>query len=387
MENEKKENWKKIFIILLIIIIMILLTLVLLFATGIIKFKFSNFQNNNVNLNNEVDINLSIDNVVVDKDAPNSKIAVTGTINLSYDSSKYRGVKLSGYCFGTSGEKYHIIGPGDGRTLFYNDGNNYLALAEGIPQNIEYSDGTSKSWDEVDWSNVKIKYCKIDKMTAILNGVNNLEDWPERVLNFEKSFSINENTIDNNLSKLLPSNVKNLYVNQINEFFKENQYYDKSNVRFDLIYFNDDDIMDLVIMPDLSSGGVYGIYVYNDNKIYRLSDSMGTNQFISGPRGQAPCYYAKESIMLWHLHNFNHDTNNTDSENTYYVLNNNVLDTYSYIFSTLNDKIISEKYYYNNQESDINKYNTVNNKMKNLQCNDFDNNNKMTYDEIMTKLK
>lgn len=77
-------------------------------------------------------------------------------------------------------------GPGDGRTLFHNDGDNNLTLTEDISHNIEYSDGTVKAWSEIDWENVKIKYCKIEKMTAILNDGSNQQ---EIVLNVEKSFN------------------------------------------------------------------------------------------------------------------------------------------------------------------------------------------------------
>lgn len=187
MEQEKNKNGV---IALLVVIIVILLALVVLLATGTISFKSSNTvddtSSNNATVNDKVDINLSINNVTVSKDAPNAKIFVDGTINLSYDSSKYAGVTLSGYCLGTNNEKYLINGPGDGRVLFHNDGNNNLTLTENVPQNIEYSDGAVKAWSEIDWENVKIKYCKIEKMTAILNeGTNH----PETVLNIEKSFN------------------------------------------------------------------------------------------------------------------------------------------------------------------------------------------------------
>lgn len=148
-----------------------------------------NSSNQNVNDNNtnddKIDIDLSISNVSVDKDSPNAKISVIGTINLSYDNNKYAGVALSGYCLGTDNEKYLIWGPGDGRVLFHNDSNNILTLTENIPQDVKYTDGTVKVWSEVDWENVKIKYCKIEKMTAILKEGS---DYPETVLNIEKEF-------------------------------------------------------------------------------------------------------------------------------------------------------------------------------------------------------
>ena len=117
--------------------IVILLTLVVLLATGTISFKSNNAardtQGNNTTVNDKVDINLSIGNVTISEDAPNSKILVDGTIDLSYDSNKYAGVTLSGYCLGSDNEKYLMNGPGDGRALFHNDGDNNLTLTEDIP--------------------------------------------------------------------------------------------------------------------------------------------------------------------------------------------------------------------------------------------------------------
>ena len=186
MEQVKNKN---VVISLIVVMIVILLTLVVLLATGTISFKFNNAardtQGNNTTVNDKVDINLSIGNVTVSKDAPNAKISVDGTIDLSYDNSKYIGVTLSGYCLGTDNEKYLIHGPGDGGALFHN-GNNSLTLTEDIPQNIEYSDGTVKAWSEINWNNVKIKYCKIEKMTAILNDGS---DGIETVLDVEKEFN------------------------------------------------------------------------------------------------------------------------------------------------------------------------------------------------------
>lgn len=190
------QNNNKGVIALLIVIIIILATLCVLFATGTISFNSNKANNNdtneNVNKNNNIETNddkinidISMNNVSVLKDAPNAKISVVGTINLSYDNTKYTGVTLSGYCLGNENEKYLIHGPGDGRVLFHNDNNVELTLTEDIPQNVEYTDGTIKAWSEIDWENVKIKYCKIEKMTAILNdGTNH----PETVLNVEKSF-------------------------------------------------------------------------------------------------------------------------------------------------------------------------------------------------------
>ena len=192
MEN---QNNNKIIISLLIVIIIILSILCILFATGTISFNSNNNDtvvesennsNNNEVIGDNVNIDLSIDNVSISKDAPNTKIKVSGTINLSYDNNKYSGINLSGYCLGTNNEKYLIYGPADGRALFHNDDNKTLSLAETVNQNIEYVDGTVKTWSEIDWENVKIKYCKIDKIIAFFNGSTQSL---EKSLNFEKSFN------------------------------------------------------------------------------------------------------------------------------------------------------------------------------------------------------
>lgn len=151
----KKEKNKNGVITLLVVVIVILLALVILFATGTISFKN----------NDDIDIDLSIDSVKVTKDAPNAKIFIDGTISLSYDNNKYAGVTLSGYCLGSDNEKNLIHGPGDGGSLFNNDGNNILLLTENIPQNVEYDDGTVKVWSEIDWS------------SAVLNIVKSIKRW------------------------------------------------------------------------------------------------------------------------------------------------------------------------------------------------------------------
>lgn len=215
MEKENKEKNNKLVIILLIVIIAILLLLVVLLTTGTISFKSNTIdnnsqtnennnedikennksnntnndaideKNNNNQISDKVDIELSMNTASVTKEGPNARIHIKGTIKLSYDNNKYAGVTLSGYCLGADNEKYLISGPGDGRALFHNDENNKLLLTENIPQSIQYSDGTSKEWSEIDWDNVKIKYCKIEKMTAWSNdGTNNYET----TLNIEKEF-------------------------------------------------------------------------------------------------------------------------------------------------------------------------------------------------------
>lgn len=198
--KKSNEKGKNIIIGILVGVNIILLALVIWFANNrdndINKTTTSddnsqnNFENdtisdNNVS-NNNIAINLSINNVTVSKDAPNEKIQVTGIIDLSYDNNKYEGVTLSGYCIGSSNEKYLIHGPSDGRAFFSNDGNNNLTLSEDITD-IKYADGVVKPWSEdIDWDNVKIKYCKIEKMKALLKNSINYDDIS---LNIEKNFN------------------------------------------------------------------------------------------------------------------------------------------------------------------------------------------------------
>lgn len=190
----KSKNNNSIVIASLIVIIVILAILCVLFATGTISFHSNDVDNNEISdsdnnydegaYDNSSNFEISMNNVKVSKDSPNAKILVTGDINVSYDDTQYLGVALSGYCLGSNNEKFLMHGPGDGSSLFYKD-NNKLTLTEKIPQNVEYSDGTTKSWDEIDWDNVKIKYCKIEKMTEILiEGTTH----PETILNIEKNF-------------------------------------------------------------------------------------------------------------------------------------------------------------------------------------------------------
>ena len=184
--NEKKSN---IGVIVLIVSIIIAIgILVALFATGVISFKSNEIKeeaSDNVLVNSDVDVDISIGDVTVSKDAPNAKIFIDGQISLTYDNNKYSGVTISGYCLGVDGEKYLMHGPGDGGSLYHNVSEGTLSLSEDIPQEVEYTDGTTKEWSGINWDAVKIKYCKIDHLSAIPNEGTMTVD---SVLSFEKSF-------------------------------------------------------------------------------------------------------------------------------------------------------------------------------------------------------
>ena len=173
---EETQNKSKLLFILLALIILVIIVLII---TRVIIF------NQDRTPADGFGIDIFIENVNVYNDSPNTKLLLEGEIYLSYDTSIYKGITLSGYCLGSNNEKYFIEGPGDGRTLFQNDDNTNLSLTEIVEQKIEYPDGTTKNWADVDWSQVTIKYCKIDKITSILQ---KSTDTPETMIEVEKKF-------------------------------------------------------------------------------------------------------------------------------------------------------------------------------------------------------
>lgn len=132
----------------------------------------------------DIDFKMTLGDVSINLNGVNTKLSLDGTLDLSYDSNKYLGASISGYCLGNNNEKYLIHGPGDGATLYYNGNDIKLMFTENVPQNVEYTDGTVKDISQVDWNNVKIKYCKVDKIVLISNDNNN---------NLEKEVKIEKN--------------------------------------------------------------------------------------------------------------------------------------------------------------------------------------------------
>ena len=192
----EKQNNNKGVIALLIVIIVILATLCVLFATGTISFNSNNINNNEINQdynenNNNINdknetINikiLSIDNVSINKDAPNEKMFVTGKMNLSYKSSDFITTSMSGYCVGKNNEKY-TIHPGSG-WIKYNDTENSFSLANTITNSdVVYSDGTTKAALDINWDDVEIKSCIIEKFNALTTDSKSISI----ELNFKKEF-------------------------------------------------------------------------------------------------------------------------------------------------------------------------------------------------------
>ena len=132
----------------------------------------------------DIDFKMTLGDVSINLNGVNTKLSLDGTLDLSYDSNKYLGASISGYCLGNNNEKYLILGPGDGATLYYNGNDIKLMFTENVPQNVEYTDGTVKDISQVDWNNVKIKYCRVDKIVLISNDNNNLEKEVKTEKNF-----------------------------------------------------------------------------------------------------------------------------------------------------------------------------------------------------------
>ena len=196
MEN---QNNNKGVIALLIVIIVILATLFVLFATGTISFNSNNINNNEINQDNNENNNennnindknetinikiLSIDNVSIDKDAPNEKMFVTGKMNLSYKSSDFITTSMSGYCVGKNNEKY-TKHPGSG-WIKYNDTENSFSLANTITNSdVVYLDGTTEAARDINWDDVEIKSCIIEKFNALTTDSKSISI----ELNFKKEF-------------------------------------------------------------------------------------------------------------------------------------------------------------------------------------------------------
>ena len=172
---ESQRNNKGV-IILLIIVIVILSVLCILFATGTISLKSNDVDNKeNVDSNTtkntienvEIEI-LSLDNVNITENSPNHKMSVNGTMRLSFNQDKFIAVVLSGFCTGANDEKYMMVGPGNG-AVSYKDGETTFGLVNSINNqsgDVIYQDGTVKTSGDINWKNVNIKSCTVEKLIA-----------------------------------------------------------------------------------------------------------------------------------------------------------------------------------------------------------------------------
>lgn len=156
---------------LLILIIVILLGMCVLLITGKISFNTDKENNENetpiIENNDEyaiykqdgIDIKiLSIDKAEVDPNGINTKLFVSGKMELSLDENKYIGLGISGFCLGKDNKKYAIAGPTVGAALFH-DGDTNLWLTEVI--NDEWK------WDKEAWKDVEIKTCELEKIYVV----------------------------------------------------------------------------------------------------------------------------------------------------------------------------------------------------------------------------
>lgn len=171
----------------LVIVLIIFVLISLLLGGYIVYDKMLNNNNNEVYTDVIKIDNISIEKVTVSKDSPNNHLFVSGKIKISYDENKYFSVNLSGYCIGSNDEKYIIYGPGSGKISYYNY-DTELNMIETINNQIGdviYSDGNVKSNSEINWDDVKIKSCKIDKLTAYLKNSSETTKI-ETDLNYEK---------------------------------------------------------------------------------------------------------------------------------------------------------------------------------------------------------
>lgn len=148
----------------LYIIIAILLILVMVLGGYIIYDKVNNKQDNStandndktISVKDDVNVKITLGDYSINMSSPNNKLELKGTIDVSYDSNKYYGLALYGYCLDENNNRYEISGPADGRTLFGN-GNTELVMSEVISpyQNQDIS------------SNLVLSYCKIDKISLV----------------------------------------------------------------------------------------------------------------------------------------------------------------------------------------------------------------------------
>ena len=99
-------------------------------------------------------------------------------MELSFNEDKYWPITMTGYCYDDKGVRYNIYGPGSGAISYYN-GDTDFSLVNAINSedgDIILADGTKKSIRdvEIDWDNIKIKSCVIEKVQAFIKNSNNL---------------------------------------------------------------------------------------------------------------------------------------------------------------------------------------------------------------------
>ena len=197
---EKNSN-KGVIALLIIIIIIILAALCILFATETISFKNNNSTSEKSSIDKvekKSDIEdiqlkiLSIDELKVGSEYVNHKMYVYGKMELSYNEDKYFPLTMSGYCIDDKNIRYNIYGPGSGAISYYNSDTTFALVNTINNENgdIILEDGTTKKISdiEIDWDNIKIKSCVIEKLNAFTKESNSSLS-KEMVLNIKKNFT------------------------------------------------------------------------------------------------------------------------------------------------------------------------------------------------------
>ena len=218
-------------------------------------------EENNILISND-DIklkSLNIEKYNVDENGVNTKISVTGKIDLEFDENKYEGVTLSGYCLDSNDTKYFITGPADGRAL-YHSGMSDLSLSEDLMSSVTYKDGTSKSIREISWKDVSLKTCKVEKITGFLK---------------ESSNNQQQSNYDKVVSKLKDALTDSNWINE-NLYSKENVFgnsIDRTDQELKFEVLHDSKNYPIVIVEDISYDKAlivcYKVFVDNDSVIVK----------------------------------------------------------------------------------------------------------------------
>lgn len=207
MENNNivRSNNQKVVMILTIVIILLLVVIVALgmvIANKEYKYCNDNTKQDKVdeyidevikNNQDEYDVYINILSMnkpdIMTGEGLSHHLYITGNMRLSFNEENFHVVGLEGYCLGEENEKYMIYGP-KGSEITFNNGDTIYELVETINDengDLIYPDGTKKSSSEIDWKNVKIKSCKIEKLYTVYN-INGKSATGYTEINYEKQF-------------------------------------------------------------------------------------------------------------------------------------------------------------------------------------------------------
>lgn len=203
--NIVKSNNHKVVLILTIVIILLLVVII---ALGMIiagkeyKYCHDNTKQDKVdeyidevikNNQDEYDIDieiLSMNKPIINQGSLNHHLYITGDMNIYFKEDNFHVVGLEGYCLGEENEKYLVYGPKESEITFNNDDMEYY-LVESIDDedgDVIYPDGTRKNSSDIDWNNIKIESCKIEKLyTVYTKDGKTVTSYTE--INYEKNFN------------------------------------------------------------------------------------------------------------------------------------------------------------------------------------------------------